>query len=83
MGRMGTASSHLSDGARRTGGTGPGGMAAMKTLFCFQMLIVLDSNSFLSLTGPGDNKTKNLQHIIWHFTSMVGSQNFVLLTRLR
>lgn len=47
VGRVSTASSHLSDGAHRTGGTGPGGMAAVKTPFCFQMLIVLDSNSFL------------------------------------
>lgn len=78
MERVGTASSNLSDGACGVGGTIPGGMAAVKALFCLQMLIVLDLNSFLSLTGPRDNKTKNLQHVIWPFTGMVGSQNFVL-----
>lgn len=75
---VGRASSHLSDGASRAWETSPGGTASVKALFCLQMLILLDSKSFLSSTGPRDNKTENLQHIIWHFTGMVGSQNFVL-----
>ena len=48
-GGEGTASSHLSDGACRAEEAKPWGEAAVKALFCLQMLIVLDSDSFLSL----------------------------------